>query len=191
MKANKHSRAGVNFQAQRVAWDIYLLWILSLIPAHIAVAQMIQRVLCHWLVKSSDCRLGEMLYIIDCAPSLIYWAVQWSWFARVNALCNLSRKKSWEFAASLPGRFLSRRCFTLQWKLNLELQSSTNAATVAVAKITGERGWRVEEKCIVYSGWPEDREFMEKMCFGASYSTSNKLLLVARHILTTGLQKCL
>ena len=25
----------------------------------------------------------------------------------------------------------------------------------------------------------------------ASYSTSNKLLLIARHILTTGLQKCL
>ena len=33
-------------------------------------------------------------------------------------------------------------------------------------------------------------EFMEKKCFGASYSMSNKLLLVARHILTTGLQKC-
>ena len=31
----------------------------------------------------------------------------------------------------------------------------------------------------------------EKMRFRASYSTSNKLLLVARHILTTGLQKCL
>ena len=29
-----------------------------------------------------------------------------------------------------------------------------------------------------------------KICFGASYSMSNKLLLVARHILTTGLQKC-
>ena len=28
------------------------------------------------------------------------------------------------------------------------------------------------------------------MRFGASYSTSKKLLLVARHILTTGLQKC-
>ena len=41
-----------------------------------------------------------------------YWAVQWSWFARVNALCNLSCKKSREVAASLPGRFLSRRCFT-------------------------------------------------------------------------------
>ena len=45
--------------------------------------------------------------------SLVYWAVQWSWFAWVNALCNLSRKKSREVAASLPGRFLSRRCFTL------------------------------------------------------------------------------
>ena len=42
-----------------------------------------------------------------------YWAVQWSWFAWVNALCNLSRKKSQEVAVSLPGRFLSRRCFTL------------------------------------------------------------------------------
>ena len=31
----------------------------------------------------------------------------------------------------------------------------------------------------------------KKMRFGASYSTSNKLLLVARHILTTPLQKCL
>ena len=43
----------------------------------------------------------------------IYWAVQWSCFARVNALCNLLGKKSREVAASFPGRFLSRRCFTL------------------------------------------------------------------------------
>ena len=42
-----------------------------------------------------------------------YWAIQRSWFARVNALCNLSRKKSREVAAPLPGRFLSRSCFTL------------------------------------------------------------------------------
>ena len=41
------------------------------------------------------------------------WAVRWSWFAWVNALCNLLRKKSWEVAVSLPGRFPSRRCFTL------------------------------------------------------------------------------
>ena len=42
-----------------------------------------------------------------------YWVVQWSWFAWVNALCNLLRKKSWEVTASLPDRFLSRRSFTL------------------------------------------------------------------------------
>ena len=51
----------------------------------------------------------------------------------MNALCNLSRKKLREAAASLPGQFLSRRCFTL-WKMNLELRSSTNATTVVVAK---------------------------------------------------------
>ena len=54
----------------------------------------------------------------------------------------------------------------------------------------GEGGW---EKSVFASffGWPEDREIGEKMRFGASYSTSNKLLLVARHILTTGLKKFL
>ena len=31
----------------------------------------------------------------------------------------------------------------------------------------------------------------KKMRFGASYSMSNKLLLIARHIMTMGLQKCL
>ena len=39
----------------------------------------------------------------------VYRAVQWSWFARVNAICNLSHKKLQEVAASLPGWFLSRR----------------------------------------------------------------------------------
>ena len=39
--------------------------------------------------------------------------------------------------------------------------------------------------------WPEDLEFIEKMRFGASYSTSNELLLIAKHIMTTGLKKCL
>ena len=50
-----------------------------------------------------------------------------------------------------------------------------------------------EEKSVFASFfvWPEDREFLEKMRFGASYSTSNKLLLIARHIMTTGLQKYL
>ena len=46
--------------------------------------------------------------------------VQWSWFARVNALRNLSRKSSREVAASLPRRFLSRRCFTLCITMEVE-----------------------------------------------------------------------
>ena len=57
------------------------------------------------------------------------------------------------------------------------------------------RGKGVEdgEKSVfaLFFGRQEDREFVEKMRFGASYSTSYKLLLVARHILTTGLQKFL
>ena len=43
-----------------------------------------------------------------------------SCFARVNAVCNLSRKKSQEVAASLLGRFLSRRCFTLCTTMKVE-----------------------------------------------------------------------
>ena len=40
----------------------------------------------------------------------------------MNALCNLSRKKSQsrEVAASLPGRFVSRRCFTLCITMEVE-----------------------------------------------------------------------
>ena len=38
----------------------------------------------------------------------------------MNAICNLSRKKSREVAASLPGRFLSRRCFTLCITMKVE-----------------------------------------------------------------------
>ena len=40
-----------------------------------------------------------------------------------------------------------------------------------------------------FFGCPEDREFVEKMRSGASDSTSDKLLLISRHIMTTGLQK--
>ena len=41
----------------------------------------------------------------------------------------------------------------------------------------------------IASSWGGKKE--EEKSFGASCSTSNKLLLVARHILPTGLQKCL
>ena len=50
-------------------------------------------------------------------------------------------------------------------------------------------GWK--KVSASFFGSPEDCEFGEKMRSGAYYSTSNKLLLVARHILTMGLQKCL
>ena len=56
-----------------------------------------------------------------------------------------------------------------------------------------ERGWRVKKKVSLRRFLADQKIVIswEKMRFGASYSTSNKLLLVARHILTTGLQKCL
>ena len=44
---------------------------------------------------------------------LTYWAIQRSWFARVNALCNLSRKKSQEVAAHFRADFwvgVASRC---------------------------------------------------------------------------------
>ena len=85
----------------------------------------------------------------------------------MNALCNLSRMKSREVAASLPGRFLSRRCFTLCITMEVEPRSSTNATTVAVATITGERGGRVGKKVFLRRFWgrSEDREFVEKNVF--------------------------
>ena len=88
---------------------------------------------------------------------VVYWAIQRSWFARVNALCNLSRKKSREVAAHFRADFwvgVASRCVQ-QWKLNLESRSSTNANTVAVAKITVERWWRVgrKKKCLCLVFW--------------------------------------
>ena len=47
-----------------------------------------------------------------------------------------------------------------QRKLNLELRSSTNATTVAVAKITLERGWRVGKKCLCISFWLTRRSWV-------------------------------
>ena len=43
----------------------------------------------------------------------LYWAIQRSWFARVNALCNLARKKSREVAAHFRADFwvgVASRC---------------------------------------------------------------------------------
>ena len=140
---------------------------------------------------STACSIGEPPIeqaVLHCSePSQVDL---WSWFAWVNALCNLSRKKSQEVTVSFPGQFwigVASHCVS-QWKLNLELWSSTNATTVVVAKITRERAWRVEKKCLCVIFWliRRSRVHGTKMRFGASYSMS-KLLLVARHILTMGL----
>ena len=49
-----------------------------------------------------------------------------------------------------------------------------------------------EQKVSLRRFWADqNREFVEKMRFGASQSTSNKLLLISRHIMTTCLKKCL
>ena len=112
------------------------------------------------------------------------------WITPFVIFCARCRKR---LHLPLLGRFWVgiASCSIQQWKLNLELWSSTNTSTVAVAtKYWGKGiGW---DKSVFASffGWPEDHELME-FYFGASYSTSDKLLLVARHILTMGLKKCL
>ena len=101
-----------------------------------------------------------------------YWVVQWSWFARVNALCNLSRKKSWEVSASLPGQFLSKRCFTLCVTMEVEprIAKQYKCQHCCSCKNYCGKGMDGGKKSVFvsFSGWLEDREFMEKMRFGAS-----------------------
>ena len=111
----------------------------------------------------------------------------------MNALCNVSRKKSREVAASLPGRFLSRRCFTLCIIMEVEpiIAKQHKCHHCRSSKNYHGKGWSVEKKCLcVVLQWLTSRSRVrgEKNRSGASYSTSNKLLLVVRHILTTGLQ---
>ena len=130
---------------------------------------------------------------------IAYWAIQQSWFARVNALCNLSRKKS-------LGWFLSRRCFTLCITVEVEPRITKQYKCQYCCRCKNYCGKGIEggnkvslrhflaDQKIANSsffGWPKDCEFVEKMRFGASYSMSNKLLLIAKHIMTMGLQKCL
>ena len=48
----------------------------------------------------------SLVVSVDVKQHGLYWAIQRSWFARVNALCNdLSRKKSREVAAHFRADF--------------------------------------------------------------------------------------
>ena len=53
-------------------------------------------------VPESDARVWHQPLPVS---NRYYWAIQQSWFARVNALCNLSRKKSREVAAHFRADF--------------------------------------------------------------------------------------
>ena len=123
-----------------------------------------------------------------------YWAVQWSWFAQVNAICNLSRKKSREVAASLPGQFMSRRCSMLCITMEVETR---------IAKQN-----KCHHCCSCKNYWGKGMEGGKKeslRCFFADRkiaSSWEKCILghpIARatiyclfpHIMTTGLKKCL
>ena len=86
---NLKAKLSIHNTGDRLPWSMFFLW------SPCSQAHQHQA-LCRW------------------QPLLMfYWAVQWSCFARMNALSNLSCKKLQEVAALLPGRFLRRRCFTL------------------------------------------------------------------------------
>ena len=116
----------------------------------------------------------------------------------MNALWNLSRKKSREVEVSLPGQFLSRRCFMLCITMEVELRIAKQYKCQHCGSCKNywgkgmEGGKKVSLRRFVLFFWLTRRSQFrgKKMRFGASYSASNKLLLVARHILTTSLQKC-
>ena len=121
-----------------------------------------------------------------------HWVVQWSWFARVNALCNFSCKKSQEVTASLSGQFLSRCCFMLCITMKVEPRIAKQYKCHHSCKNYQGKGTEGGKKCLCcFFADQKITSYGKKMHFGESYSMSNKLLLVARHILTVGLQKCL
>ena len=78
----------------------------------------------------------------------MYWVVQWSWFAQVNALCNLSCKKLWQVSASPPGQFLSRHCFMLciTMKVECKIVKQYKCYHCCSCKNHREKEWRVGKK---------------------------------------------
>ena len=53
----------------------------------------------------------------------------------------------------------------------------------------GDGGWEKKDSLCHVLADQKIAISWKKMCFGASYSTSNKLLLISRDIMTTGLKK--
>ena len=97
--------------------------------------------------------------------------------------------------SALPGRFLSRRCFTLCITVEVEPRIAKQYKCQYCCSCKNYRGKGMEDgKKVSLRRFLDDQKIassQKKMRFGASYSTSNKLMLVSRHIMTTGLKKCL
>ena len=94
-----------------------------------------------------------------------------------------------ESRSALLGRFLSRRCFTLCITVEAEPRPAKQYKCHHCCSCKNYRGKGMEGgKKVSLHQFLADQKIVSSL---ASYSTSNKLLLIARHILTTGLQKCL
>ena len=97
----------------------------------------------------------------------------------------------------LPGWFLSRHwfmvCITMELASRIvKLYKCHYCCIFQNLQGKGYQGWKKVSLHHFSADLKKDWECMDPFCvFLASYSTSNKLLLVARHILTTDLQKCL
>ena len=88
--------------------------------------------------------------------------------------------------SALPGRFLSRRCFTLCIIVAVEprITKQYNCQYCCSCKIYCGKGMEGEKKCLCFFfsfcffGWAEDREFVEKMRLGhpVAWATSYCLL---------------
>ena len=59
-----------------------------------------------FLLKRRGGGVSLFCFCLFCFFFFFYWPIQRSWFARVNAHCNLSRKKSREVAAHFRADFL-------------------------------------------------------------------------------------
>ena len=73
-------------------------WVLTIVsqwyvPVYISLVKFCMLVYC---IITVICTLYVFLLVVKCFEfqKAVCWAVQWSWFARVNALCNLSCKRS-------------------------------------------------------------------------------------------------
>ena len=80
----------------------------------------------------------------------------------MNALCNLSRKKSREVAASLPGRFLCRRCFTLCITMEVEprVAKQYKCHHCCICKNYRGKGMEGEKNPVSLRRFLADREFV-------------------------------